>query len=187
MIKISRAARYVHGPMTWLGLATAAAAAAVDQATKVWLIEVFDLGARRVVELAPVLDLRLVWNSGISYGLLQQESLGWQRVLLAVKVVAVVLLWGWLAQARTRLTAVSLGLIIGGAVGNAIDRLAYGAVADFVHFHLGSLSWYVFNAADTAIVAGVAGLLYEAVLGQGESYAGSSLRRRGGAPGAPLQ
>ena len=76
---------------------------------------------------------------------------------------------GWLARAESRLTAVCLGLIIGGAVGNAIDRLAYGAVVDFALLHLTTASctfnWYVFNLADVAIVAGVAGLLYETLLG----------------------
>ena len=90
-------------------------------------------------------------------------------MLLAVKIVAVVLLWVWLARARDRLTALSLGLIIGGAIGNGIDRLAYGWVADFVYFHITTahwrFSWYVFNLADAAIVAGVIGLLYESLRG----------------------
>jgi signal peptidase II len=80
-------------------------------------------------------------------------------------------LWIWLARAEQRLTAVALGLIIGGAIGNAIDRLAYGAVVDFVLFHITTptfnFTWYVFNLADTAIVAGVIGLLYESFLGGG--------------------
>ena len=84
-------------------------------------------------------------------------------------MVAVALLWIWLARADLRLTALSLGLIIGGAIGNAIDRLAYGAVADFVLLHLTTASfsfkWYVFNLADVAIVAGVVGLLYETSAG----------------------
>jgi signal peptidase II len=81
--------------------------------------------------------------------------------------VAVVALWIWLARAGGRLSALSLGLIIGGAVGNAIDRLAYGWVADFVFFHVSGpnwrFNWYVFNLADVAIVAGVIGLLYESL------------------------
>ena len=80
-----------------------------------------------------------------------------------------IVLWGWLSQAENRLTAVSLGLIIGGAIGNAIDRLAHGAVVDFALLHITtetySFNWYVFNLADVAIVAGVAGLLYETFLG----------------------
>jgi signal peptidase II len=91
-------------------------------------------------------------------------------VLLGFKTLAVVLLWLWLARAKDRLTALSLGLIIGGAVGNAIDRLAYGWVADFVLFHVSSgtwrFNWYVFNLADVAIVAGVVGLLYESLAGE---------------------
>jgi len=121
------------------------------------------------VTLAPFLDLVLTWNTGISYGLFPQEGPVGQWVLLAVKALAVALLWIWLARVSSRLTALALGLIIGGALGNAIDRLAYGAVADFVLFHLTtggfSFKWYVFNVADAAIVAGVLGLLYESLLG----------------------
>ena len=157
------------GPVTRFGLAVAVASAAVDQAVKLWLIFVFELGARGVVMLAPFLDLVLTWNTGISYGLFPQEGPVGQWVLLAVKALAVALLWIWLARVSSRLTALALGLIIGGALGNAIDRLAYGAVADFVLFHLTtggfSFKWYVFNVADAAIVAGVLGLLYESLLG----------------------
>jgi signal peptidase II len=157
------------GPLTRLGLAVALASAAADQAVKLWLIFVFDLGSRGVVTLTPFLDLVLTWNTGISYGLFPQEGPVGQWILLAVKALAVALLWIWLARASSRLTALALGLIIGGALGNAIDRLAYGAVADFVLFHLTtggfSFKWYVFNAADAAIVAGVLGLLYESLVG----------------------
>ena len=161
---------YFWGPLTRLGLATALAAAAADQAAKLWLLFVFDIEARQRAAVTPFLDLVLVWNKGISYGLFQQEGLVGQWALLALKVVAVVLLWAWLARCGARLTAVSLGLIIGGALGNAIDRLAHGAVADFVLLHLStatwSFNWYVFNLADVAIVAGVAGLLYDSLLGE---------------------
>jgi signal peptidase II len=98
-----------------------------------------------------------------------------QWALLALKAIAVILLWIWLARTSSRLTALSLGLIIGGAIGNAIDRFAYGAVADFVLFHLTTASfsfkWYVFNLADVAIVAGVVGLLYETLLDRGAAKA----------------
>jgi signal peptidase II len=157
------------GPLTRFALAVALVAAAIDQAAKLWLLFVFDLAARGVVTLTPFLDLVLIWNTGISYGLLRQEGPLGQWVLLALKAAAVVLLWIWLARTSSRLTALSLGLIIGGAIGNAIDRLAYGAVADFVLFHVTTASfsfkWYVFNLADVAIVAGVIGLLYETLVG----------------------
>src|SRR6185503_969966 len=105
---------------------------------------------------------------GISYGLFQQDSELGQWVLFGLKVAAVILLCVWLARASCRLTALGLGLIIGGAVGNAIDRVLHGAVVDFVLFHIRtatfSFNWYVFNLADAAIVAGVVGLLYESLI-----------------------
>ena len=157
--------RYLWGPLTVFGLAIAAIVGALDQASKLWLLKVFDLANQGVVKVAPFVDLVLTWNTGISYGWFQQEGPIGQAALLAIKAVAVALLWIWLAKASSRLSAISLGLIIGGAVGNGIDRLAYGAVVDFVLLHAETatwaFNWYVFNLADVAIVAGVAGLLYE--------------------------
>jgi len=157
----------LNGPLTRFGLAVALLTAVVDQASKLYLLLVFDLAARGTVHVLPFLDLVLTKNTGISYGLLQSRGALGQWLLLAIKAAAVVLLWIWLARAQTRLTALSLGLIIGGAMGNAIDRLAYGWVADFVLFHISTANWqfywYVFNLADVAIVAGVIGLLYESM------------------------
>lgn len=158
------------GPLTGVGAAAAVLTVLFDQASKLWLLFVFDLGHRGTVRLTPFFDLVLIWNTGISYGWFQQDGPFGQGALLALKAVAVALLWIWLARAGTRLSALCLGLIIGGALGNAIDRLAYGAVADFALFHITtptwSFRWYVFNLADVAIVAGVAGLLYESVFGE---------------------
>ena len=111
---------------------------------------------------------RDVRNHLVSYGLFQQEGGAGQWALFGLKVVAVAVLWVWLARVQSRLTALALGLIIGGAIGNGIDRLAYGAVADFVLLYLETatwrFNWYVFNLADVAIVAGVAVLMYESLL-----------------------
>jgi signal peptidase II len=163
------------GPLTRFGLLVALMAAVIDQAVKLWLLFVVDLGGRGIVSIAPFLDLVLTWNTGISYGLFRQEGPLGQWALLALKAIAVALLWIWLSRAASRLTAFSLGLIIGGAVGNAIDRFAYGAVADFVLFHVStanfSFKWYVFNLADVAIVAGVIGLLYETLAGSSAAKA----------------
>ena len=152
------------------GLAAALAVGVADQLVKLWLIFAFDLGSKGIVKVAPFLDLVLVWNRGISYGLFQQDSEFGRWMLLGFKVLAVALLLVWLLRAHSRLTALALGLIIGGALGNAVDRLAYGAVADFVLFHLTTATWqfrwYVFNAADAAIVAGVVGLLYDSLKGE---------------------
>jgi signal peptidase II len=88
---------------------------------------------------------------------------------MLVKAVAVIVLAIWMARSRTLIATVALGLIIGGAIGNAVDRFAYGAVVDFALFHLQiggkPFNWYVFNLADVAIVAGVAALLYDSFLG----------------------
>jgi signal peptidase II len=155
---------YFIGPLTRYGFAVTLVTAALDQASKLYLLHVYDLGARGSVHVLPFVDFVLTRNTGISYGLFQQDG-PW--LLLAIKVVAVIALWIWLARAETKLTAAALGLIIGGAIGNAIDRLAYGWVADFVLFHIETASWrfywYVFNLADVAIVAGVVGLLYESL------------------------
>lgn len=166
-----RAPALLWGPLTRFALVIALLAAAVDQAVKLYLLFVVDLGARGIVPLTPFLDLVLAWNTGISYGLFPQEGPLGQWALLALKAIAVILLWIWLSRTSSRLTAASLGLIIGGAIGNAIDRFTYGAVADFVLFHLTTASfsfkWYVFNLADVAIVAGVVGLLYETLIDRG--------------------
>lgn len=160
---------YLWGTLTRDGLTAALIVALLDQASKLWLLYAYDLGSRGRVPVLPFFDLVLVWNRGISYGLFAQDSALGQMLLLAFKVVAAVFLWVWLARAENRLMAVSLGLIIGGAIGNAVDRLAHGAVVDFALLHLTTatftFNWYVFNLADVAIVAGVAGLLYEALLG----------------------
>jgi signal peptidase II len=168
------------GHRTGLGLVVGLVTAAIDQATKLWLIYVFDIAARVPVRITPFLDLVLVWNKGISYGLFQQEGARGQWALMAVKAVAIVLLWVWLARTPSRLTAVALGLITGGAVGNAIDPFVHEGVADFVLFHITTatihFNWYVFNFADTAIVAGVVGLLYESLFRDGAAKAPRSGR-----------
>jgi signal peptidase II len=156
---------YAWGPLSGFGLVVAALACAVDQAVKFSLLYGLDLPNRSHITLTPFIELLLTWNTGISYGLFPQQGPLGQWALLAFKVMAVAFLWVWLTRATSRLTAVALGLIIGGAVGNAIDRLHWPGVLDFVLFHIEtatwSFRWYVFNLADVAIVAGVFGLLYE--------------------------
>ena len=151
------------------GLIAAVVTLVLDQASKLWLLFVFDIGHRGAVKVTPFFDLVLAWNPGISFGWLQNDSPLAQIALLIVKAVAVIVLAIWMARSRTLLATVALGLIIGGAIGNAIDRLAYGAVVDFALFHVriggNTFNWYVFNLADVAIVAGVAALLYDSFLG----------------------
>jgi signal peptidase II len=150
------------------GVIAAVLTLALDQASKLWLLFVFDIAHRGTVEVTPFFDLVLAWNIGISFGWFQNDSQLAQTALMVVKAVAVVALGIWMARSRTLLATLGLGLIIGGAIGNAIDRFAYGAVLDFALFHLqiagNTYNWYVFNLADTAIVAGVAALLYDSLL-----------------------
>ncbi len=158
---------HVWGPLSALGLGVAVITGVIDQASKLWLLYAFDLASRVQTAVTSFIDLVVTWNTGISYGLLPQRGLVGLWALLAFKAAAVVFLWIWLARASSRLTAVALGLIIGGAVGNAIDRLHWPGVMDFVLFHIQTASWsfrwYVFNLADAAIVAGVVGLLYDSL------------------------
>jgi signal peptidase II len=158
---------FLAGPLTRIGLIAALLTGLFDQLSKLWLLFRFDLESRGLVRLVPTIDLVLTWNTGISYGLLQQNTALGRWLLLGFKFLAVGFLWVWLARAESRAMAVALGLIIGGALGNAIDVMAYGAVADFVFFHFTLASWefrwYVFNLADAAIVAGVIGLLYDSL------------------------
>ena len=169
------AGSYLWGRLSALGLAIAAITCVVDQASKFWLLFGLDLQSRSPVELTPFIEFLLTFNAGISYGLFPQQSTAGVWGLLAFKVVAVALLWAWLTRAQSRLTAAALGLIVGGALGNALDRLHWPGVMDFVLFHIEtagfSFRWYVFNLADVAIVAGVVGLLYESLLGQGAAKA----------------
>lgn len=169
------ASSYVWGRLSAFGLTIAAITCAADQASKFWLLSDFDLANRGSVAVMPLVNLVLTWNTGISYGLFPQQGPIGAWALLAFKVAAMIFLWVWLTRSPSRLTATALGLIIGGAVGNAIDRLHWPGVMDFVLFHIETAGftfrWYVFNLADVAIVAGVAGLLYESLLAGGAAKA----------------
>lgn len=148
-----------------LGLTVAGLALASDQASKLWLLHGARLGETGPIPLAPFAEFRLVWNYGISYGMFQQDNPWGRWVLVGLAIVAAVLMTRWLWKTSSLLLALSLGLLIGGAVGNAIDRAWAGAVVDFVHLFLPdrSRSWYVFNLADLWIVVGVIGLLVDSL------------------------
>jgi signal peptidase II len=148
-----------HAP---LGLAVLLPTLVIDQAHKWWMLKIYDIAAKSPVEITSFFDLVFVKNKGISYGMLAQDGHGGQWALAAFAVLTSIGLWVWLVRGTINpLIAVCLGLIIGGALGNAIDRVVLGGVADFFHFHAYGWSWYVFNIADVAIVAGVIGLLYD--------------------------
>jgi signal peptidase II len=148
-----------------LGLKVAALLLLADQASKLWLIYGTHLRLTYPWPVLPFLDITVVWNRGISYGLFQQNSELGRWILTGIKLLAAVILFFWLRKAEARLEAIGIGLIIGGAIGNAIDRILHGAVFDFVHFHVGTFSWYVFNVADAAIVIGVILMVLSPFLG----------------------
>ncbi|TVR10562.1 MAG: signal peptidase II [Salinarimonadaceae bacterium] len=166
-----------------LAILVALATFVLDQASKLWLLFVYELPMREPVALAPFVDLIVVWNRGVSYGLFQQESETGRWLLVAFSLAAALGLGIWMVRTSERLLAASLALIVGGAIGNAVDRVAYGAVFDFVHVYFGTFSWYVFNVADAAIVAGVIGLVYDSFVAEGRRAA----RARRSAGGAPPQ
>ena len=152
-------ATWIWGPYSRLCAWTAVIAFACDQSHKWWMLAVYQIKQRGRVHLTPFLDLVLVINKGVSYG-----QLAWVGpwVLAGFAVATAVGLWVWLARAATgSLMALSLGLIIGGALANALDRLMHGGVVDYFSLHALGYYWYVFNIADAVIVAGVVGLLYD--------------------------
>jgi len=102
-----------------------------------------------------------VWNRGVTFGLLGGLGDAGAWVLTAIALAVVAALFLWLRRTETTLVAAALGAIAGGAIGNVIDRLRFGAVVDFIHAHAWGYSWYVFNVADAAIVCGVAALVLD--------------------------
>jgi signal peptidase II len=142
----------------------ALAALAADQASKAWILYGLDLPAIGTVRILPVLNFTMVWNHGVTFGLLTSHGPAAPYILVALALAVVAALGIWLRRATTLLTALPIGAIAGGAIGNVLDRLRYGAVVDFIHAHAFGYSWYVFNLADAAIVCGVATLMIEALL-----------------------
>jgi signal peptidase II len=157
------------GPMTKLGLLLAALTFAFDQISKFWILRIVNLDERGPISITPFMDIVMAWNKGISYGLLETHL---QEALIVLSLVISAVLVAWLARVRHPLPAAAIGVIIGGAIGNALDRILHGAVADFVLLHWGNWNWYVFNVADMAIVAGVALLLYGSLFSGSDGKSG---------------
>jgi lipoprotein signal peptidase len=144
----------------WPGLAALLIVLAADQASKWWVLDILRLAPGRPVRVLPVLNLALVWNRGVTFGLLGRGAVGaWAFVAVALAVVAGLLVW--MKRAESRLAAVAIGAVAGGAIGNVVDRVRYGAVVDFIDAHAFGWHWYVFNVADAAIVCGVIALVLD--------------------------
>lgn len=149
-----------HG---WWAYLLAAAIIIADQASKYWILAVYDLPSRFSVPIAGPFSLTMVWNKGVSFGLFRADQDLTRWLLCAFAVIVAGALAYWARQARRASLALGLGLVIGGALGNAIDRIRFGAVADFLDFQrLGFFPW-VFNIADSAITIGVVFLLLDSL------------------------
>ena len=143
------------------GLALAAAALTLDQFSKYYVTQGFEAGTLHGQPLLPFLDLALRFNRGVSFSLLTQNGPLGAELLTAFSLGVVMVLAIWLWRTPSLFTGAGLGLIIGGALGNAADRAAYGAVVDFLDLHAFARHFFVFNLADAEISAGVALLIVE--------------------------
>ena len=148
------------------GVALAALVLALDQASKAYVARGFAAGTLHGGSLAPFVDLALRYNRGVSFSLLRQDGTVGAALLTAFSLVVVAALCVWLWRVKSALTGAGLGLIIGGALGNAIDRASDGAVVDFLDLHALGRHFFVFNLADAAISAGVALLILEGLIGE---------------------
>jgi lipoprotein signal peptidase len=168
---MTRAAPY------WTAGLTAALGLAADQGSKWALIHGLGLHEHDRIVLLPVFDLVMWWNRGVSFSLFDTGA-AWGPYLFSLASLAIVaLLVVWLSRTTSRIVAVAIGAVIGGALGNVIDRLRFGAVADFFYAHIGPYGWPAFNVADSLIVLGVAILVLDGLFGDRE--AGGVARREG--------
>jgi len=158
-----------------LGCSALLAVFAADQGSKFAIVHGFVAEGQPPLFLTPFLDLQLEWNRGISFSLLPQDSSAGIGLLLAFTLATAALLGAWLWRTRAPLVGLGLGAIIGGALGNACDRWAYGAVVDFLDLHAFGRHFFVFNVADAAINIGVALLIWDGIFGRsGESRPAAS-------------
>jgi signal peptidase II len=147
-----------------MGLIAAAVSLVADQGSKLFMLYgagFAHMGPGQAVSVLPFFNLVMVWNPGISYGLFPASSIWGTAALVAIDVAAVAGLTWWLWGSTSRILTAGFGLIIGGALGNLVDRLVYGKVADFFHFYGFGYDWYVFNIADLAITLGAMAILYD--------------------------
>ena len=153
--------------MLKLGLPFTLLSFLLDQATKWWILN-HVMDPPRVIPVTGFFNLVLGFNTGVSFGLFG-EAPAWLLMAFILPMVAGLLVW--MTRTDSRLTAIALGLVVGGAFGNLLDRLRHGAVTDFLDFHVGAYHWPAFNFADVAIVSGVGLLLIESVLAREETKA----------------
>lgn len=152
-----------------MGAAIGSAVLVLDQVSKSWILDVVMQPAPRTVEVTGFFNLVLTWNRGVSFGMFQGDAGYMPYVLSAVAFAVIAMLGRWLWTAERPLQAAALGMIIGGAIGNMLDRLYYGAVCDFLDFHLAGIHFWAFNVADAGISVGVSLLLVDGLFAEPES------------------
>ena len=150
-----------YGPLR-IGLGIAALVVALDQATKWWIIDVL-MQPPRIIPVAPFFNIVVAWNRGVSFGMFDSDSPFTAWILSGLALAIVVALTVWLRRADRLPVAAALGLVIGGALGNVADRLQYGAVRDFLDFHVATYHWPAFNVADACITVGAAVLVLDSL------------------------
>ena len=146
----------------WLGLAAAAAVIIFDQITKYWVLGF--LGVSAYIPFGDYFNLVRAWNTGVSFSMLNDYGNAGAWLLSGLAVVIVIMLFFWLRKENSRVIQIALGMIMGGAIGNVIDRIRFGAVFDFLDVHIGDHHWPAFNAADSFICIGAAVIIAEAVV-----------------------
>lgn len=147
----------------WTAYALAVLVIIADQLSKHWILFVYDLPSRFSVPIAGPFSLTMVWNRGVSFGLFRADADLVRWLLSAFSIIVAIVLAVWARKADRPFMTIGLGLVIGGALGNVIDRIRFGAVADFLDFQrLGFFPW-VFNVADSAITIGVVFLLLDSM------------------------
>lgn len=154
------------GAFSALGMLIAVAAFATDRLHKWWSLHVLDMPNVGRIRISDNFDIVMAWNKGVSYGLFQADSTVGLVGLVVFALAIVIGLGLWLAKAEHKWLALAIGLIIGGALGNVLDRVVYGAVADFFSFHAFGFYWYIFNVADVWIAVGVGLILLESFFPQ---------------------
>ena len=153
--------------LPWSGVATALAVLVVDQLAKWWVVHVV-MHPPRSIPITGFFNRVMGWNRGVSFGFLSSD-VDWARWALAALALGIIgFLASWLARAERGRVRIALGAVIGGAIGNLVDRLLYGAVADFLDFHAFGYHWYTFNVADAAITLGAVVLLLDSLFAAGE-------------------
>lgn len=140
-----------------------------DQLVKYWIIHIVQLEQQMTVPLLPFLSLTWVENRGVSMGMLTADTEVGRWLLVGLTAVIAIVVGLWIRRERAWPEALALGLVLGGAAGNIVDRIRFGYVVDFVHLHAGPWSFYVFNIADAAITIGVLILLVRALIGRSDS------------------